>query len=105
MNTLDFVKPPAPYAVFPIRPAHFGVVGGAPLGLSPIVAHQGGWDEILLVVAPLAVIGGLLWLANRRVTAQLEDELQAGGDGSGTGDPTVADPETGRQPSGDHGQD
>jgi len=43
-----------------------------------MVAHQGGWDEILMVVAPLAIIGGLLWLANRRVTAQLEAEQQAG---------------------------
>lgn len=39
---------------------------------SSILAHQGGWDEILLVVGPLAVVAGLLWLANRRVTAQLE---------------------------------
>lgn len=31
-----------------------------------LVAHQGGWDEILLVAAPLAVIAGVLWLANRR---------------------------------------
>ena len=40
--------------------------------LFPIVAHQGGWDEFLLVASPLAVIGGLLWLANRRVSAQVE---------------------------------
>lgn len=32
-----------------------------------IVAHQGGWDEILLVIAPIAVISGLLWVAKRRV--------------------------------------
>jgi len=31
-----------------------------------LTAHQGGWDEILLVAGPLAVIAGLLWLADRR---------------------------------------
>jgi len=32
------------------------------------VAHQGGWDEILLVAAPLALLAGLLLLANRRAS-------------------------------------
>ena len=32
-----------------------------------IVAHQGGWDEILLVVGPMAVVAGLLLLAKRRL--------------------------------------
>jgi predicted MFS family arabinose efflux permease len=32
-----------------------------------VIAHQGGWDEILLVVAPMVVIAGLLWIAKRRV--------------------------------------
>jgi len=36
-----------------------------------LVAHQGGWDEVLLVAVPLAVIAAALWLANRRVSAQL----------------------------------
>jgi hypothetical protein len=31
-----------------------------------IVAHQGGWDEGLIVAGPLLVIVGLLWLAKRR---------------------------------------
>jgi predicted MFS family arabinose efflux permease len=34
-----------------------------------ILAHQGGWDEILLVAGPILVIAGLLTLAKRRVTA------------------------------------
>jgi hypothetical protein len=38
-----------------------------------ILAHQGGWDEIILVMGPLAVIAGALWLANRRVSTQLEE--------------------------------
>lgn len=33
-----------------------------------IVAHQGGWDEILLVLGPIAVIALLLRIAQRRVT-------------------------------------
>lgn len=38
---------------------------------SGLFAHQGGWDEALLVGMPLALIGLLLWVANRRVSAQL----------------------------------
>ena len=37
-----------------------------------ILAHQGGWDEILLVVGPLVLVGLALWVANKRATAQLE---------------------------------
>jgi hypothetical protein len=33
-----------------------------------IIAHQGGWDEILLVAGPIFVVVGLLALARRRVT-------------------------------------
>ena len=29
-------------------------------------AHQGGWDEGLLVAGPMLAIVGLLWLAKRR---------------------------------------
>ena len=33
-----------------------------------MLAHQGGWDEILLVAAPLALLAWLLVLANRRAS-------------------------------------
>ena len=33
-----------------------------------LLAHQGGWDEILLVAGPMLLVAGLLWLAKRRVT-------------------------------------
>ena len=33
-----------------------------------VLAHQGGWDEMLLVAGPIVVVAGLLWLARRRVT-------------------------------------
>ena len=41
------------------------------IDLLPLLAHQGGWDEALLVGIPLVIIGLLLWVANRRVSAQL----------------------------------
>lgn len=31
-----------------------------------LIAHQGGWDEFLLIAAPVVVLTALLWLANRR---------------------------------------
>jgi hypothetical protein len=41
------------------------------VSLHPILAHQGGWDEILLVAGPIAVIVGLLALVKRRIDAQM----------------------------------
>jgi hypothetical protein len=35
-----------------------------------IYAHQGGWDELLFVLVPIAVIVWLLWLAEKRATAR-----------------------------------
>ena len=32
-----------------------------------VFAHQGGWDEILLVAGPILVIVGLLALVKRRL--------------------------------------
>ena len=34
-----------------------------------VLAHQGGWDEVLMIGAPVLVIAGLLTLAKRRVDA------------------------------------
>ena len=44
-----------------------------------VVAHQGGWDEFLFAAGPIALIVGLLWLANSRAkrlggTAPIEPE-------------------------------
>ncbi len=41
-----------------------------------LLAHQGGWDELLLVAAPLGIIAGLLVFANRRVTAKLNEAVE-----------------------------
>jgi len=32
-----------------------------------MLAHQGGWDEIMFILGPIAVVVLLLWLAKRRV--------------------------------------
>lgn len=34
-----------------------------------LLAHQGGWDEILLVLVPIALFALLLGVANRRANA------------------------------------
>ena len=34
--------------------------------LAAALAHQGGWDEILLVAGPILVVAGLLAVATRR---------------------------------------
>jgi hypothetical protein len=35
--------------------------------MTALLAHQGGWDEILLVLGPILLIAGLLSLAKKRV--------------------------------------
>jgi hypothetical protein len=45
-----------------------------------ILAHQGGWDEILLVLAPIAAIVALLALARRRadrITTERTDDASS----------------------------
>jgi hypothetical protein len=39
-----------------------------------LLAHQGGWDEFVLIAGPILVIAALLWLAKRRVDAAAEAE-------------------------------
>ena len=49
---------------------------GRPANLRPVVvAHQGGWDEALIVLAPMLVFFGLLFVANRRARA-LDEQPQ-----------------------------
>ncbi len=38
-----------------------------------LLAHQGGWDEILWVLVPIGLFAGLLGLANRRATRALAE--------------------------------
>jgi hypothetical protein len=39
-----------------------------------VLAHQGGWDELLLVALPLGLFAILLFVANRKAQAQLDEE-------------------------------
>lgn len=42
-----------------------------------MLAHQGGWDEILIVVGPMVVIGAVLAAVRRRVGDVTDDEAPA----------------------------
>ena len=37
--------------------------------MTVIFGHQGGWDEALMVLVPIALFVGLLMLANKRAKA------------------------------------
>ena len=55
---------------------------------SPVLlAHQGGWDEILLISGPIVVIMGLLWIAKRRVDRAASPH-GPGGSRGGSGGPS-----------------
>ena len=56
-----------------------------------VLAHQGGWDEMLMVLAPLLVFAGLLVLARRRA-----EDLEPLDDASGPADGADED----REPAG-----
>lgn len=45
-----------------------------------VIAHQGGWDEILLIAGPMLVIGWLLVIAKRRVDAAAEKQQHSQND-------------------------
>jgi hypothetical protein len=42
-----------------------------------VLAHQGGWDEILIVVGPMVLIGAVLAAVRRRVGVVADDEAPA----------------------------
>ncbi|CAB4557301.1 unannotated protein [freshwater metagenome] len=43
---------------------------------SLLLAHQGGWDEILMVLVPVGVFAALLYFANQRA-AKLGDRVDS----------------------------
>lgn len=47
-----------------------------------VLAHQGGWDEILLVAGPILVIVGLIVVAQRRARQSSTDSIDAPSDES-----------------------
>lgn len=58
-----------------------------------LLAHQGGWDEALMVVVPVAVFGGLLYVANKRASRLTEES-------DGTTSPLSRDIDTRNERSG-----
>jgi len=47
-----------------------------------VLAHQGGWDELLFVLVPIGLFAGLLALANNRANrAQADREHRSDDDG------------------------
>ena len=56
--------------------------------VAAILAHEGGWDEILLVGGPIVVIIAALAVAKRRVDRNLaDDDPTHASVGHGTRDP------------------
>ena len=41
-----------------------------------LFAHQGGWDEMLMVLAPIALLVGLLRVAKRRAERAAADRAE-----------------------------
>ncbi|MDG2028095.1 MAG: hypothetical protein P8J50_13390 [Acidimicrobiales bacterium] len=46
-----------------------------------LLAHQGGWDEILLVAGPIVVFASLLLVARHRAVAQASLDADVGSEG------------------------
>ena len=38
-----------------------------------ILAHQGGWDEILIIIGPIAAIVGIVALVRRRLNREAQE--------------------------------
>ena len=75
------------------------------VGFTGVLAHQGGWDELLLVAAPIVVFVVLLRVANSRAAhlGDGPDSVDDRGDpprssDSGTGTGTGTDSGTGTAP-------
>ena len=57
-----------------------------------ILAHQGGWDELLMVAVPIGLFVALLRIANVRAARQANAEASAPPGRSGTGSDTDRNP-------------
>lgn len=61
-----------------------------------LIAHQGGWDEAVLIGAPILIIMGLLWLAKRRVDAANDAAQRTPPETSHAAGSNVTGPDTNR---------
>ena len=52
-----------------------------------VLAHQGGWDELLMVLVPIAIFAFLLVVANRRASHIAREQAEGGGQAGGPGTP------------------
>ena len=41
-----------------------------------ILAHQGGWDEILIIIGPIAAIVGIVALVRRRLHREAQESAE-----------------------------
>ena len=60
------------------------MIGGA------ILAHQGGWDEILIIIGPIAAIVGIVALVRRRLNREAKEAAAEQGE-TGLPSPTRGD--------------
>lgn len=67
-----------------------------------LLAHQGGWDEILMVLVPVSLFAGLLYVANQRASrladndaatsSAIAEDVPPSGDVPSTDTPAAAAP-------------
>ena len=57
---------------------------------NPILAHQGGWDEILIIIGPLAVIVWVVALVRHRTRRAAEADAAAEAEAGSSADVTAS---------------
>lgn len=53
-----------------------------------VMMHAGGWDEILIGLGPLVVIGALIYIARKGVPLEEEEEQETVGEPGAADEPT-----------------
>jgi hypothetical protein len=66
-----------------------------------VLAHQGGWDEFLMVAAPVGIFAALLFSANRRA-ARLQQQLDERSEGETRPDGSPAERRHAEEPRNEH---
>ncbi len=72
LSPFPLVQTPFPLVQTPFTPGRWQLAA-TQARVTGLLAHQGGWDEILLVLGPIAVIAGLIVIARRRIGAGHND--------------------------------
>ncbi len=68
--------------------------------IAVVLAHQGGWDEILLIIGPMLLVVLLLWLAKRRVDrSAAQPSPSSSNPGTPNSGPSSGSPGAGRPPT------